>query len=93
MDVSEENVVSELTATELVTGERWVDKSKWFYAAGRLQESWPIRTADRRGNETFAEPIGQVLKHKIRKQGHYTVPTLVLKQREIWSSVWHLEKL
>jgi hypothetical protein len=36
MEVSEENV-SELTATELVSGGRWVDKSKLFYAAGRLQ--------------------------------------------------------
>jgi hypothetical protein len=69
LDVSEEGAVSELTATD----GSWVDGRKWLYAIGRLQGSWPIRTADRRRNETFAKPIQQVLKYKVRKQGHYTV--------------------
>jgi hypothetical protein len=73
MDVSEESVVSELITTELVWGGRWVDRGDWFYAAGRLQGSWPVRTADRKGNETFAKPVRQVLMYKVGKQGYYTV--------------------
>jgi hypothetical protein len=73
IDVSEKSALSELIATELASGRRWVDRGKIFYAVGRLQGSWTIRTADRRENETFTKPIRQVLKYKVRKEGYYTV--------------------